>query len=791
MKKKQSIAALIIMAVITVLLGLTAIRGWGDGKTGSMQNIRTGLDLSGGVSITYEATEATPSQEDMDDTIYKLQQRVTQFSTESNVYQQGLNRINVEIPGVSDANRILSELGKPGSLIFTDEDGNTVLEGTDIASAEGVSFTDQQTGEHKYVVELKMTSAGAAKFEETTAANVGKRIAIVYDGETVSNPVVKQAISGGEAIIEGMAGMDEAKELASFIRIGSLSLELKEIYSNVVGASLGQEALSTSLIAGLIGILIVIAFMIVIFRVSGIAAGWALVIFVFLDLIIMNAFDVTLTLPGIAGVILTIGMAVDANVIIYTRTKEEIGAGRGVNAALKAGFHKAFSAILDGNVTTLIAAIVLLFLGTGSIQGFATTLAIGVVLSMFTSLVISRLLGYSLYGVGLRSPKMYGQIKERKPINFIRKKAIFFLIAIILIISAPVGMGVFKANSGKTMNFSLDFIGGTATTVDFGEKMSLTDLDNEVEPVVSEVTGDHDIQFQTVSGTTQVIIKTRELSLEKRDELNAALEENFENVNASEITAENISSVISGEMRKNAIIAVIIAVAAMLVYIWFRFRDIRFASSAVIALVHDILIVLTFYVWSRTSVGSTFIAVMLTILGYSINATIVIFDRVRENQSVMRGQSVAKIVNTSITQTLSRSIYSNLTTFITVFVLFLMGVPSVREFALPIIIGLAAGTFSSVFVTGPLWYVLKTKVGKNRIVEIPDKEEKKAAADVKAAADDAAEDASEAADAAVSESKNTAAKAAGTAKNAAYGKKEKVDKTKYQSTKRKRGKNRR
>ena len=779
MKKKTSIVTLVIMAVLTVLLAYTVIFGWGDVfHTGCMRNIRTGLDLSGGVSITYEATEAAPAASDMEDTIYKLQQRVTQFSTEANVYQQGLNRINVEIPGVSDANKILAELGKPGALEFQDMDGNVVLEGTDVAGAEGMAYQDNTTGAHKYVVDLTLTSEGTTKFADATEENLGKQIAIVYDGEVISAPRVQSVITGGKAEITGMTDLDDARQLASFIRIGSLSLELNEIYSNVVGASLGQEALHTSVIAGLIGILIIILFMILVYRISGLAAGWALVLFVLLDLAFMNAFDITLTLPGIAGVILTIGMAVDANVIIYARSREELAAGRGVYTSLKAGFSKALSAILDGNITTLIAAVVLYVLGTGSIQGFSVTLAIGVILSMFTSLIISRLLSYAFYGLGAKDEKMYGKVKQPRVHRFVGRRAIPLTIALIMIIAVPLGLAVRHG-----MNFSLDFIGGTATTVDFGEEFSLADLDEKVQPIVSEVTGDNDIQFQKIQGSTSVIIKTKELKLDKRNELNAALEENFENVNASEITAENISSIISGEMRSHAIMAVIIAVAAMLVYIFIRFRDIRFASSAVIALVHDIAVCIAFYIWFRISVGSSFIAVMLTILGYSINATIVIFDRVRENMSVMRGDSYENIVNTSISQTLTRSLYSNLTTFIAIFVLFLMslGIPAIREFALPIIIGLIAGAFSSVFVTGPLWYIMKTKNGKADITPVGQ----------------AAFAAGQSAGGAVPAAAADAAQAAGKAKEAAEGavnssknKHVKKDRSELQSTKRKKSKRR-
>lgn len=765
MKKKTSIVVLILLAVLTVFLGYTAFNGWGPTKTGSISNIKTGLDLSGGVSITYQTVEDNPSAEDMSDTIYKLQQRVDQYSTEASVYQQGTNRINIEIPGVSDANAILEELGKPGSLQFMDSEGNVVLEGSDVADAQGVSYQNSTTGVREYIVQLTFTEEGKAKFAEATTNNVGKQIYIIYDGAAVSAPRVKEAITGGTAQIDGMADLDEAKNLASYIRIGSLSLELEEVYSNIVGASLGQEALSTSLLAGLVGTLIVILFMIFAYRISGLASGWALLIFIFLDLIALNAFDITLTLPGIAGVILTIGMAVDANVIIYARMREEYAAGRSLSGSIKEGFNKAFSAILDGNVTTLIAAVVLYILGTGTVKGFAITLGIGIVLSMFSALAISRLISNAFYGIGIRSEKAYGTIKHRKPFDFIKRKVVFFAIAIILVVSAPIGMAYFNSTTGSTMNFSLDFVGGTATTIDFGEELSLEDLDNDVKPVVAEVTGDQNIQFQTVDQSEKVIIKTRDLDLEERTTLADKLAEKYTSIDKTTIESENISSTVSNEMRAAAFRAAVIAVICMLVYIWIRFRDIRFASSSVIALLHDLFVVVAFYTFFRLSVGSSFIAVMLTILGYSINATIVIFDRIRENLKVMKGQSIRNIVNTSITQTLTRSIYSTLTTFITIFVLFIMGVPSIREFSLPIIIGLIAGTYSSVFITGNLWYIFKTKIGKNRIKDIPEDEE----AQMMAAAQEALADGSA----------DVAKKASDNSKS--FVKKPKVDKTQYSS----------
>ncbi len=714
MKKNRGILVLVLTVIILGFLSYTTIMGWGPTGTGAAKNINLGLDLSGGVSITYQTTDKNPSSEDMDDTIYKLQKRVEQYSTEAQVYQEGDNRINVEIPGVTDANEILEDLGKPGSLVFQDSEGNTVLEGSDVASAEGQVAQDQTSKNNEYIVSLTFTEEGADKFAEVTSANVGKQISIVYDGEIISAPRVQEAITGGKCQIDGMASIEEAKDLASFIRIGGLKLELTELRSSVVAAQLGVDAIKTSLQAGAIGLIIVMLFMIFVYRIPGLVASIALLVYTTLILITLNAFDITLTLPGIAGIILGIGMAVDANVIIYARIQEEIGAGVTVKNAIKAGFQKAFSAIFDGNITTLIASFVLMWLGSGSVKGFAYTLALGIVMSMFSALVVSRYVMRAFYAIGVHDEKFYGKAKERKVINFIGHKKVFFAISIICILVGPIAMGVFHGSQGKALNYSLDFMGGTATTVMFNEDMPMEEIDANVVPVVEEITGDANVQATKVVDTNQVVIKTRELSLEERQEMNAAMVEKFD-VDEDLITAESISSTVSAEMQRDAIMAVIVATFFMLIYIWFRFKDIRFAGSAVLALLHDVLVVLAFYAVARTSVGNTFIACMLTIVGYSINATIVIFDRIRENmQTKKRKQDLAEIVNMSVTQTLTRSIYTSFTTFVMVLLLFILGVSSIREFALPLMVGIICGAYSSVCITGSLWYVMKTRQMKNK-----------------------------------------------------------------------------
>ncbi|MGL6198665.1 MAG: protein translocase subunit SecD [Lachnospiraceae bacterium] len=713
MKKSKAIVSLILLAALLAGLSYIAFVGIGKTNSGSMKNINLGLDLAGGVSITYQATEDNPTAEQMSDTVYKLQQRVEQYSTEASVYQEGDNRISIEIPGVTDANQILDELGKPGSLEFQDTDGNVVLEGTDVADASAQQTSNSTTGATEYVVALTLTEEGTTKFAEATTANVGKTISIIYDGTVISSPTVNEAIEGGEATISGMESYEAAETLASTIRIGGLQLELEELRSNVVGAQLGEEAIDTSLLAGVIGLAIVFLFMCFVYLLPGLASSLALLIYVVLEMVLLNAFDITLTLPGIAGIILSIGMAVDANVIIFARVKEELAEGKAVKTALKAGFHKALSAIIDGNVTTLIAAVVLGVMGSGSIRGFAQTLAMGIIVSMITALLITRLIIYSFYALGIHNPKLYAKKKkERKTFDFLGKRKLFFGIAIGILVAGFAFMGLQAGNGNGLFNYSLEFMGGTSTNVTFNEEYSIADIESEIIPVVEEVTGDTNVQTQKVEDSTQVVIKTQVLDLETREALNSALVENFQ-VDESLITSENISSTIGSEMRTKAVIAVLISVLCMLIYIRLRFKDIFFATSAVLALLHDVFIVIAFYGVARISVGSTFIACLLTILGYSINATIVIFDRIREELKVKkRNETIEDIVNRSINQTLTRSIYTSFTTFVMVAVLWVLGVSSIKEFAAPLMVGVVAGAFSSVCITGALWYVMKNKFSK-------------------------------------------------------------------------------
>lgn len=750
MKAWKKIISVIAILLILCSLGYLVTFGMiGTGK-GKVENITLGLDLAGGVSITYQA-QGDVSSQDMEDAINKMQQRVQEYDG-AQVYKQGSDMITIEVPGADDASAVLENLGKPGSLYFInqyaedgtttnyeygtyeDEDGNTlygyhltrtleeitedgslIMEGTDIKSA-----TAGYTSDSEPVVDFTLTDDGTKKFADatTTAAEENWSIGIYYDGEFISVPSVNSAITGGSGQISGMSSIDEAKELASNIRIGALPVELKEVSSMVVGATLGQEAISTSLFAAAIGFIFLFLFMVIYYRIPGVAAFIGLIFYTEMILLILNVFNFTLTLPGIAGMVLTIGMAMDANIVIYARIREEISAGKNVHDAIKLGFSKAFSAVFDGHVTTLIAAVALGVIGTGPVRGFALTLGIGIVLSLFTALVVARIILLLMYHCGIRNVKLYGHATERKSINFVKHTGLFIGISVVLML-VGVGFMVFHGAGGKgAFNYDLEFSGGTATSITFDKTYTLEELESDVIPVLKEATGVKNIQKQTVKGTNTVVFKTTALTEDQRDKLMEAVSSEFgvDTTDKEAFSWENISGVISNQIRRDAVLAVIASVILMLIYIWVRFKDLHFATATIIALLHDTFILIAFYAVSRISVGTTFIACVLTILGYSTNATIVIFDRMRENLHSMKKETLAEVVNTSITQTLSRSINTTVTTFISIFFLYIFGVTAIKDFAGPIMVGIVCGIFSSVCISGTIWYLMK-KISYKRAVK--------------------------------------------------------------------------
>lgn len=728
---KKRVLYTIIIAAMLVSCILIAIFGVDPQGSGSAKDIDLGLDLAGGVSITYETSESDPSDQDMEDTIYKLQKRVEGKSTESQVYKSGSNRITVEIPGVTDANAILEELGTPGTLEFLDSEGmaakaqgteyTPLLTGSDVKTAQAYS-TSSSNESTNFGVELTFTDEGATKFAEATKANLGQIIYIVYDNEIKSYPTVQSEITGGTASITNMESYEAADNLATYIRVGSIPLTLNEVSSNIVGAQLGKDAINTSLIAAAIGLVVLCLFMIIIYRILGVVASIAICLYTSMVLILISVYDLTLTLPGIAGIVLGIGMAVDANVIIYSRIREEIGQGRSVDVAITSGYSKATSAIVDGNITTLIAALVLYIFGTGPVKGFATTLAIGVLVSMFTALVITRVLIKLFYNFGIKDPKFYGKAVFKKNFDFLNVKKWAFIASSVVIIGGFIGMGVYNANGNHPLNFSIEFAGGSSTTFTFDKEYTQQEVENDIIPVIKNAANINEVQQQKVNDSTKVTFKTSDLSLEQRENIEKAVTEKFPIQEGTIVETDTISSSVSSTMRKDALVSVVIATICMLIYIWFRFRDIKFAASAVIALLHDVLVVLTFYALARVTAGTTFIACMLTIVGYSINGTIIIFDRVRDKlKSANSKTDIAELVNDSITHTLSRTINTNLTSLIMLVALYVLGVESVKEFALPLMVGIVCGAYSSIFITSALWYIMG---GKKRGKVAPVKEKK-------------------------------------------------------------------
>ena len=748
MKIWQKIVATVALLGAFVLAGYTVLSGFGNGHKGSARNITLGLDLNGGVSVTYQAVGEVSTQ-DMNDVVYKMVKRVEEYDG-AQVYKEGSNRVTIEIPGADDAQTILEELGKPGALYFINQyasddktanytsqyavdasgnlalvtklnktldeikaDGTIILTGEDIKDAQGV-YQQNSSGSKQAVVSFALTEEGAAKFKEATTKAASKKwsIGVYYDGEFISVPKVNSAITDGEGVIEGMSDIEEAKNLASAIRIGALPVELEEVSSQVVGATLGQEAISTSVKAGIIGFILLFIFMIAYYKIPGLAANFALIAYTAGMLLILNVFNFTLTLPGIAGIILGIGMAVDANVIINARISEELARGVSVRSAIATGFKKALSAIIDGNVTTLIAAIVLGIIGSGPVKGFATTLAVGNIVSIFTALVITKVIMKLLYNFGLTKPSMYGKTTHRRTYDILSIKKWTITVSIVLIVIGFITMGVQSALGNRALNFSLEFVGGSTTSFTFDKEYSQSEIENDIIPVIRDAAGITEVQQQKVQNSTKVSFKTTDLSLEQREAVEEAVTAKFPIEDGSIVETDTISSSVSSTMKKNAIFSVILATIAMLIYIFARFRDIKFALAAVMALLQDVLVVITFYAVFRVPVGNTFIACMLTIVGYSINGTIIIFDRIREMlKSANSKTNITELVNSAITSTLTRNINTTITTLIMLVMLYILGVTSVKEFSLPLIVGIIVGFYSSVFLTSSFWYMLG---GKNR-----------------------------------------------------------------------------
>ncbi len=705
---------LCILVLAAVVFGWF-VTGFGIGSVDSVKDaLKYGLDINGGVYVVMEAqTDLTGDELEqlMDQTRAVLDNRVNQLGVaESSVTIEGEKRLRVEMPGVEDAEEAISAIGKTAQLQFVLADGTVVLDGSMVKDASIA------TDGAYYKILLEFNSEGASLFEdatrkaynnEVTSAIDGMNadeIAIVLDNEIITHPQVQSIISGGNCEISGHYTREDASTTAALIRGGALPVELVEIQSSVQSATIGADALDKSIVAGAIGLGLVFILMVVFYGMLGIVADIALLLYVVMFLWSMVAMGVVLTLPGIAALILSIGMAVDANVIIFARIKEEIAAGKTIRVAVSTGFKNALTTVLDAQITTLIAAVVLYEVGTTSVKGFALTLMIGIVISIFTAVVITQLFISLLADSKKFAKNKYFGVNEdgtpkqmlNKTFSFIRHRKIFYMVSAAIII---VGM-LFALIGG--MNYGIDFTGGTMIQIDMGQQVPI----NEVEDALKDYDLDPSIIYAG-EGNSQIVIKTIEsLDNAKRAEIVDTLAQTWD-ISADDVLAsEQFGPSVGDELKSNAVLAVIIASIGMLIYIIFRFKSWKYGASAIIGVVHDVLMVISFYAIFGYTVNNPFIAAILTLVGYSINDTIVIFDRIRENKTMFPKDGSEANIDKSLNQTLNRTIMTSLTTLIVMIPLCIMVSATIREFIIPLMVGVIVGCMSSIFICSPIYYDL-------------------------------------------------------------------------------------
>lgn len=678
------------------------------------ERMKLGLDIKGGVYVVMEAKtdlEGDELREAMEQTQAVIEERVNQMGlAEPVVTIEGEKRIRVELPGAEDAQEAIDQIGRTAQLQFALADGTNVLDGGNVKDATS-TMDNESAG---YAVALEFDSEGSDLFYDATkSAYSGSvtsavegvpndAIMIILDGQIISAPSVNEPISGGSCSITGNFTQEEASNLAALIRGGSLPLELKEVNSSVQSAKIGYNALEMSVYAGIIGLVLVMIIMLVAYRGMGVAADLSLLFYILIVVNIMGFMGSVLTLPGIAGFILSVGMAVDANVVIFSRIREEIVGGKTIRVAVQTGFKRALSTVVDSQVTTLIAAIILYEIGTSAVKGFAWTFMIGIIVSIFTAVVVTQLYVGIMAESRKTSKKSFFGIKKdntasftiNKELHFIKYKKVFYIVSIAII---AVGLS-FTVVRG--LNYGIDFTGGTMIQMDMGQKVEIS----EVEDAIKDYDLDPEIIYSGEENE-QVVIRTIEsLNSDARAEVIDTINETFGTTEENVVAEELFGPSIGKELRNNAILAIIIASICMLIYIRFRFAQWKFGGAALLGVLHDVLIVISFYAIFNITVNNPFIAGILTVVGYSINDTIVIFDRIRENIKYMRKGNTEEMIDTSITQTLGRSLMTSATTLIVMIPLAIMAGEAIREFVLPLMVGIIAGAYSSICVCSPLFY---------------------------------------------------------------------------------------
>lgn len=720
--KRKVLAVLIIL----LLIGSWFISIFGVGnKFGNLNDhLKYGLDINGGVYVLLEAQtkeKGTDLTAIMEQTKQVLENRVNAMGiSEATVSIEGKNRIRVEMPGVKDAESAIKQIGRTAQLNFMLADGSLAMSGDGVSDSQ--IATDSDNGGYKITIDF--TSDGSNKFavatEKAASGQVpvadnwkdsvsNTAIVIMLDDEMISAPTVAAKINSRSCEITRPGGFaqEEASQLSALIRGGALPAKLVEVNSSVETATIGANALVLSAKAGIIGLALVMLIMLIAFGALGVVADIALLLYVQLVLWIMAAFGAVLTLPGIAGIILSIGMAVDSNVIIFTRIREEICKGKTVRVAVDMGYHAALTTVIDAQTTTLIAAIVLYLIGTTSVKGFALTLMIGTVISIVTAVFVTQLFVNILAeSKKFGTPSMFGISKDGTPrfswnkmVGFVKNRKIYYAISIVIIV-VGLGFGLVKG-----WNYGIDFTGGTMIQMDMGKKVDI----EEVKDTIADYKLDPTIVY-TGEDNSQIIIKTiKDLKAADRTKVVKTISDKYGLNSKAVLASEEFGPTVGQDLKHNAIKAILIAGICMLIYIRFRFKTWKYGVSAITGLLHDILITLSLYAIFGFTINNPFVAGILTVVGYSINDTIVVFDRIRENTKFFKRKQNEELINTSVNQTLGRSILTSVTTLIVMVPLFVMATPELREFLIPLIIGVTVGTYSSIFLCSPVLYDLTRK----------------------------------------------------------------------------------
>lgn len=661
---------------------------------------KLGLDLKGGVSILLEAHDTTGAkitEKSMEKLAETIERRINVIGVSEPVIQiVGNNKALVEIPGVEDAQEAIAMIGKTALLEFKLMDRNgdlgpTLLTGKELKKAD-VSYNSGSP-----VVNIKFLSEGAKTFYDITRKNVGKRLAITLDGEVQSSPNIKGAIPGGEAFIEGDFNFKDANKLALMLSAGSLPLKVSVAEVRTVSATLGEQAITSSLKAGMWAMVFVVAFMVFWYFLPGLIASIALAIFGLITLGAINFLGATLTLPGIAGFILSLGMAVDANVIIFEMIKEELEKGNSVSVAIKSGFNKAYTSILDSNITTLIVTFILFVLGTGAVKGYAVTLSLGIFASMFTAIFVTRLfLTFTVNFFNITNPKAFGLVKS----NFNFKTMKFMKPILGLSLAAMIFGGWALATKG--FNYGVDFTGGNFFTFRFAQEIDSGTFNKAIDSFKGADLKAQ-VQFSSTSDNgvkNLALVRTAEIDNDTKEDLYSHLRRSYGQFSIQK--EDSIGASVGNALKQNAIWALVIGALAIMLYISIRFQF-KYALAAIAALMHDVLIAVGAIAYLGLEINSPFIIAILTILGYSINDTVVVFDRIRENHR--HNKDFKTVINNSINQVFVRSLNTSLTTFLSLLALLMYGSASIQTFLTTFLFGIIAGTYSSIFVASPLVYL--------------------------------------------------------------------------------------